>query len=438
MRAFADTNILISHLILLQQTIASLTQHHVSTATVPSLTFIIPSVTILELDGLKNSRRFNPHGPSVADLARSATKWLLSVVPRANPKASAACFVRGQQKQETLIAGGEEGRRRVKREGGAGGNDSLVLDAVAYFNGLTNRAVLLTDDKNLRLRASIDGIEAMGVSTGWNSMQFLTELDPGWKTSAVSHSPVMVPVPLGPPPRQTSRNNSLRTPSPVPQRKNTPPTPTDHLPPLSCPSPRRSPRPFVSQPMEVDFEPAPISGAFARPADVLRATCAAFGQLLAAPVFRHLAGDNLPSASDAWPAGLDQWYERLGGLQARDGSRCARVLRNEWNDGAIAELCQRGLDARKRNDGAAAKSRTKRPAVVLQSLRNLEQHWATAAQAECDAWSGGRWDVVVDEVHEVLGVFLTGLHPSVDMAGDLSRIVGDWKAQLRGMGVRID
>ncbi|BGP12590.1 hypothetical protein JCM10213v2_000507 [Rhodosporidiobolus nylandii] len=153
-----DTNIVISHLPLVRELVQL-----VASSPTPSLTLLIPHVVLLELDGLKSSSRSTDVSTPRADgnlrrmqtsisaLARAATNWLLAALESGRPGSS---VVRGQRKSETLLS-----QHAVR---GAGDNDSLVLDAALFFRQREEgaRVVLLSDDNNLRLRATFEQVEA--------------------------------------------------------------------------------------------------------------------------------------------------------------------------------------------------------------------------------------------------------------------------------------
>lgn len=116
-------------------------------------TLIIPWIVLSELDGLKKS-------DSMGFRSRSATAWLLSVLPPKSRDAESALdrpLIRGQRREETLIA---RENYRDRRD-----NDALILDCSLYFKDNysvgSERIILFTDDNNLRLRAQFEGIEIM-------------------------------------------------------------------------------------------------------------------------------------------------------------------------------------------------------------------------------------------------------------------------------------
>jgi hypothetical protein len=162
------------------------------------------------------------------------------------------------------------------------------------------------------------------------------------------------------------------------------------------------------------------------------------------------------------------WHERLGDARTWDGRRCARALREEWHDGGVEALCQRGVEAcfgRTGTSGcpnasqhsapASAKAKPKRPAQVSltqtaapqvakrlsevkHALRNLEQVWASTSMEACASWHGLRWTVVLEEVEAVLLAVLSGLHPQHDLTKEVRAMGQEWKGQLQELGVSID
>ncbi|BGP44634.1 hypothetical protein JCM10450v2_000448 [Rhodotorula kratochvilovae] len=164
-----DTNVLISHLALLRDFTDLASSPTLPPSHRPLL--LIPHIVVAELDGLKSSTRAadvsrgpsNPRGQSsIASLARAATNWLLQAL---SAPAEAGAVRRG----ETLF--GAEGAPLGEN------NDSLVLDAALYHAQQGHaRVVLLTGDRNLQLRATIEQVEALGVEDGMDASRLLERL----------------------------------------------------------------------------------------------------------------------------------------------------------------------------------------------------------------------------------------------------------------------
>ncbi|KAG9019522.1 hypothetical protein FRB90_000831 [Tulasnella sp. 427] len=165
-----DTNVLISQLPLLKSTIQQL---HSSPNSF-EITFVIPGIVIQELDGLRNSNKQNEARRadgsmtlvSVSVLARQANDWLLPLVNRSP-------FIRGQKTSESPRGNWMYGRQSME-------NDDLVIECANYFAStmsiLPENMRLLSYDKNIRLKANIEGYDCLGPSPGWNSSQLLSSL----------------------------------------------------------------------------------------------------------------------------------------------------------------------------------------------------------------------------------------------------------------------
>ncbi|KAG8949315.1 hypothetical protein FRC04_008917 [Tulasnella sp. 424] len=162
-----DTNVLISQLPLLKLTI----QHLHSSPSLVDIVFLIPGIVIQELDGLRNSNKQNEVRKadgtqavvSVSVLARQANDWLLPIVNRSP-------FIRGQKTSESPRGNWMYGRESME-------NDDLVIECANYF--ATAMSVppenmrILSYDKNIKLKAKIEGYECWGPSPACNSDQLL-------------------------------------------------------------------------------------------------------------------------------------------------------------------------------------------------------------------------------------------------------------------------
>lgn len=118
------------------------------------ITLVIPSVVLLELDGLKNSNRTSSGSSrTVGSFARLATTWLLDVLPTSasasttstSSTESRRATIRGQRKDETDDRESKDNDARV-----------LHVATEARSRGV-ERVVLLSDDKILCLRARFEG-----------------------------------------------------------------------------------------------------------------------------------------------------------------------------------------------------------------------------------------------------------------------------------------
>ncbi|GAA5917205.1 hypothetical protein JCM6882_002256 [Rhodosporidiobolus microsporus] len=326
-----DTNILISHLALLRDLVQL-----VASSPSPSLTLLIPHIVLLELDGLKTSSR-STDGPgraqtSISSLARAATNWLLAALK------SDAAVVRGQRKSETLLPLDE-----ARSRGGAGDNDTRVLDAALFFREREQgvRVVLLSDDNNLRLRATVEGVEATGVGAKADAQSLLEQLG---MPLALSPSPGAVLAPssrFSPPRHPTSPPSSRKRPSP-PRRLSLPPvTRTSPLPLPSTIS--------ASASMELDpptppptqaYLPLPLLVPVSTRADVFRNLSTLLTHFIALPLFRH-AFEHLKRTR---PDEQRAWQEEMGDWRLWGARECVEACRRWWVEGDLEGLCRVGLE----------------------------------------------------------------------------------------------
>lgn len=125
-----DTNFIISHLHMLEslRELNSVYGHQI----------VIPSMVIQELDGLKNSKKYTKadqsHEQNLGKLARAANDWIY----------------RNLANLDSAV----QGQRIHQRYNYTLTKDDAILDCCLYFeNELDNFVVLLSNDKNLCLRA---------------------------------------------------------------------------------------------------------------------------------------------------------------------------------------------------------------------------------------------------------------------------------------------
>ncbi|KAJ7764991.1 PIN domain-containing protein [Mycena maculata] len=147
-----DTNILLSHLKLLQQF-----THDVERAGL-SILVIIPGAVLNELDGQKKSDH-------LGWFARRASSWLYEKVKQRKS-------VRGQTNTETLKPSGNWRIRRPGEPFGERGNDVLILDCCMYFQSRF-RTVLCSADQILCTESESQGIRSIGPRSGRELAGFL-------------------------------------------------------------------------------------------------------------------------------------------------------------------------------------------------------------------------------------------------------------------------
>ncbi|GAA5859603.1 hypothetical protein JCM8547_006159 [Rhodosporidiobolus lusitaniae] len=350
-----DTNILISHLSLLQHLVALVSSSLSSSSSPPALTLLIPHIVLLELDGLKSSSRIADSGrggvrgqASISTLARAATNWLLSCLsPSRNGEGQ---VVKGQRKSETLLP--PEGAR------GRGDNDSIVLDAALFFarrggeSGQGSRAVLLSDDQNLKLRATFEGVEAVGVLPGEDAKGMLERLGTPVSASPLSAAPRPFPPAL--PPSSSYRSLHYPPHSP-PKALRSPPRPARQpsLPPISYARPVPLPSTLISSSF-MDLDPpipppltshrrspaliAPVSS----PSDVLLNISFILAHFLAFPVFLHVFY-HLQRERGA-ESMEREWYEELGDWSSWTAGETVERVKRWWKEGDVEGLCRKGLE----------------------------------------------------------------------------------------------
>ncbi|KAI8820081.1 PIN domain-containing protein [Fimicolochytrium jonesii] len=191
-----DTNYLISHLPFLQRLLPALAHD-------PNFLIVIPYVVVTELDGLKESwkksqakiaetarergREFDVGGKSERpDVARRAIDFLFRGMARG---------VRGLVGQTRKDVLGDVGEER-------GNGDDQILECCRYVqNRITPRVMLMSNDKNLCLKALIHGIQTVTNYSTSTPGEFLDQ--------ARSH----LGLPPAPPlPASTSESNHIAAP----------------------------------------------------------------------------------------------------------------------------------------------------------------------------------------------------------------------------------
>lgn len=349
-----DTNVLLRHLQLLQELVTLM--QHPQPQSPP--TILIPHIVIAELDGLKNSDRIaDSHDSrsraSIAVLARRATSWILDAITE--EQEGRPTVVRGQRRDETLVERDRNGRQLAEN------NDALVLDAGLYHLREGKPVVLLTDDKNLCLRARIEGlVDAFGIEEGTSALKLLERLDPpfarsmsekmedksGSSNGRSSTSPTR--------PRQTIADPSS------PSRRRPPPDrassvhspPPRHSPPIprstSVPIPLASSR-AIDDSMELEAPaPPPIANTpyaptlkpILSPSDVFFNLQEVLISFVAARLYRHVFEQLLETR----PREQHRWQEELGDYRLWEARDCVKVMKAHWEDGRVRDVCLRGLE----------------------------------------------------------------------------------------------
>ncbi|CCH41896.1 hypothetical protein BN7_1435 [Wickerhamomyces ciferrii] len=132
-----DTNFIISHLDIIDELAKLHIKYHHK--------IIIPSTVMLELDGLKNSKKKTDDtldGTTIGHLARWANDWIYKKL------ADSSSAVRGQKLKEHLD------RNAIK--------DDAILDCCLYFEqNYEALVILLSNDKNLCMKALANDIKTV-------------------------------------------------------------------------------------------------------------------------------------------------------------------------------------------------------------------------------------------------------------------------------------
>ncbi|CAE6463533.1 unnamed protein product [Rhizoctonia solani] len=170
-----DTNFLIKHISLLD-TIAKQVLENGSR--IPPLFFVLPGVVVDELDYQSKY--------GIRERATAATNWLQEQIQLRLSTGRGA--LRAQKEDETLRGG--KSWRNLR---GRGENDNIILDCCLYFAKLSGGQVrLLSQDRNLSLKAMISEIPTMSVSKDMSTIDFLKEVLPGlrWDAPPAASAPI--------------------------------------------------------------------------------------------------------------------------------------------------------------------------------------------------------------------------------------------------------
>jgi hypothetical protein len=421
-----DTNIIIKHLALVQSLTSLLADCPLPHT--PSL--LIPRIVLQELDGLKNSDRCvesrpthsSQHGAgrseSLGYLARAGTNWLLSVLPAPGGKDNGR-VVRGQRLADTLLV----------RDQPRGENDTYVLDCCLFFRK-ERRVVLVSDDKNLCLRARFEQVASLSPSAEKVSTptRLLDLLDPAFAQDLKS---TLKPVPSSytppTPPSHTRKRTPLRS-----SRSSHDPRPRPSSPP---PTPSRAPPPSKSQPpqqllhesMDLDHFPTlpdepPSLHTPLSPSTIFINLQLVLSHFLARPLYLRL--------DSRLPADDQRWFVELGDWRGWTASTCVQVMRKGWIDGDVIGLCERGIDRLNSRD------KKKRLASLKLALPGLEASLATLdVGVEC--WNAPRWEVLLDGVQELLSIVLEGGLENGSVQKEVGIVVQGWIQQLAVVGIPV-
>lgn len=494
----ADTNVLLRYLPLLRALINLLGDLPLTLDRPPPL-LCVPHIVLTELDGLKcskvitqpsalvpsNEPLYSSHSPqksarsqaAIGDLSRAASNWLLSVFPSSNTPPSQPIIIRGQRKHESLIPR-QDGRRAAET------NDAQVLDACLYFR--TNyeasaRVVLLSNDRNLSLRARTEGIDSVALEETTPVSGLLFNIDPEFalKIQRLASSSSGHPPPLS--------NSPPRSPKPTPpvsRRPTSSSTAPRSQPKVSFISPRPIPLTPESEFMELDLDrpfppleapPPPLMRTVSTATHLFLNLCDLVAHFLALPVYRHIVGHLHRTA--AWKQSC--WQEELGDWTLWEAKDVVGAVKRWWDDGDLKSVCLRGLELQQDTSGCLA-----RPAPPASPLRTTSTScWSPAASptstqtqssfaaASCspsrsqllpakrlqefhlslsslsvtlgstgDAagrWSAPRYEILLEQVAILLTAILGGVYGGeVDLA--IKNVIKNWALELVTVGVQVD
>lgn len=140
-----DTNFILSHLTLLNDLELLLHQKYMG-----AYQIVIPKQVVHELDGLKDANKTIDSKHSISHLARSAIDW---------------CYLHFHESIPTVA-----GQRLHERIDKNALKDNAILDCCLYFqnveNGGNNMVVLLSNDKNLCVKALVNNILTISYRSG--------------------------------------------------------------------------------------------------------------------------------------------------------------------------------------------------------------------------------------------------------------------------------
>ncbi|KAM0793280.1 hypothetical protein ACM66B_000741 [Microbotryomycetes sp. NB124-2] len=406
-----DTNILLRHLKTLQDLVHFINNEMPSSA----LVVLVPHIVIAELDRLKTSDRQasdqdSRTRTSIATLARRATHWIFDnlAAPSLTPSAATMSALRGQRKDETLIARDSLGVQHVDN------NDELVLDAALYHARVKQRkAVLLTEDKNLAVRAKVEQVAAFGLDN--DSVEgLLTKLQPGL---GINVTPYTRDTPASPViddfirSRRKSSDATRRTkdvqaflagdaidatprsPSPTTRHSSLPISPGRNRPPAK-PYELSSSRDNDSMmELEPDEPHAPLdeeSGhvppelvVVTQPKDVFVNASRVLVSFVAAKLYK-IVFERLKETKRRQQY---EWQRELGDWRWWNAERCVRVMRDYWEIGNVKSVCLDGLERQVSAAAATTTRTTRHDADETQTARrdSTTSRWAapnsTTAQA---------------------------------------------------------
>ncbi|KAK4058002.1 hypothetical protein OIO90_000741 [Microbotryomycetes sp. JL221] len=355
-----DTNILLRHLSLLRDVVTLL-----NSSDRPSVNVLVPHIVISELDKLKTVDRLAGSSDSrtrtaISTLARRAISWLLENLAGSTTAASA---LRGQRKDETLIT--------PQSDISVENNDELVLDAALFHaQAKRRRVVLLTEDKNLVVKARVEGIDALGIQQS-SSAQHLLELFETDRTNASTTQTNNVKVDKTQKNRRMSSDVERRTrdveaflatgestsprgneSSRGSRRSAAPVSPTS-------PSKRPAPTPWVlpssddkEAMMELEPDHAPLEEddpngvvnptliPVHKPSDVFVNASTVLVSFVAAKLYRHV----FETLKQTKPKQQFEWQKQLGDWRWWSAQQCVQVMKDFWDEGKVRDVCLVGLE----------------------------------------------------------------------------------------------
>lgn len=167
-----DTNFLLKHVSLLSSLATRLVENaHL----MPPLFFVLPGVVVDELD---YQSKYGVRGR-----ARAATAWLQEQIELR--VRTGRGVLRAQKEDETV-----RGRKSWRSLRGKGENDNIILDCCLYFAQLSGQVRLLSQDKNLALKATISDIPVIQISQKASEIDFIREVMPELRLVEAPPAPI--------------------------------------------------------------------------------------------------------------------------------------------------------------------------------------------------------------------------------------------------------
>lgn len=415
---------------------------------------------------------------AISALARRATTWVLESISSNESGTSRA--IRGQRRSETLLKPGSSSES----------NDGRVLDCALYHSRQGQTALLVTDDKNLRLQALVEGLpDAFGIDDGMDAAALLQRLDPAQRpkatTLSLTNGRSMHQPPTPRPPATKKESDGSSTKSPLP-RSRSQPIPLKSAAALTLDEDSMEVEPDVPPPPLVSHAAPPVMHQVHTPSDVYLNISIVITQFLSSRIYAHV----YHYLDRTRPRDRERWRKELGDWRLWEGADCVRALKVWWEEGDVQSVCRKGLElepsapvpspaplraAATSNGDSSTPSRTrtsrwdgqqaptscarsppsrppppppspasrrarlspdKRLLNIFSTLGVLIRSLSTPVH-ETDRWSPPRWEALIEGIGEILMAVLGGLFDG-DVEAPVRAVMEKWAGQLRGLGVQVN